>query len=403
MTARRWTSVLALAVLLVLAQPVRAVEPTGELSVTATLLPSTESIDQRFDSPLNPGNLMGLAELSFAPSIRLELLASSGDSDMEFVTRVSEPSGLEILRANARLFMGDRSSLRAGRFSAATGYGYGWTPTDFWSPQPDPMNPSEEVRGIDGIELSLAPVNALDITLLGIYRRNPGVTGGALADLEAGGEMTLYLSGFEARLTGLYEYDETAGEDSSEPAVGLSAKLDLLGVGIYGEASLLAGGRVPVPDAALTFARPAAPVVNALAGIEYHLPTGIALIAEYFFNGEGYDLVARERYRDALVGAGVPDPALVGIFAPGSFARHYILASAEGSLFNGDGSLEAGVLYSPDSYALSALASASYYFTDAYTVAASYSGLFSLRSGYVNEAVLSPVHHIVTVEGRYLF
>ena len=125
-------------------------------------------------------------------------------------TDVSLGGTLDLLRANTRYFAGDRVTIQVGRFDAATGYGFAWNPTDFFSP-------SDGASSSSGLPIGGA------ITASFAASSTPA----SLGDIQAGAKAVFFVPGVEGTFTGLYDYDATPGDDAYASGLGVSAKLDL--------------------------------------------------------------------------------------------------------------------------------------------------------------------------------
>ena len=418
------TRMSACALLVLLLSSVAAVSAdttlSGELRLPVMLLPSGDPAGAQYVSALNPDNIIGFSPVSFSPRLRLELLSFSSGADMEVVLGLSEavaasapdvgapagaypPVALELLTANARLYLGDRASIRVGRVVPGTGFGFGWNPVDLLSNPVSALDPATEERGLDVLSVALAPFYELELTGYAVYRPGPSSAGLQWDDLRFAADATVYLPGFEFMLTGLYEHDIEQGEDGYAPAVAAAFKADLFGVGLYAEGLVLKASRHLTPTAAMEFSRPEEVTVNALVGLEYHFAGGLSVVSEYFYNGEGYTPSERGWYEDYITNVGGFTPEIASLFVPGSFAQHYALLSAAYTLGRPSADFEAAGIYSPDSSALMMGGGVAFYLTDNFSVEGTYAGLYTLADARANDATLSPVSHMVTVEGVFVF
>lgn len=375
---------------------------SGEAVLGVTALPAWPYHSGRFDSPVNPGNIGGLKDVSLDYGLVARLAGGDEAADFRFWLNFAPDAPPQILRAHIGWRIAGNLRLRLGRQSLLTGYGYGWNPMDFASPVKDPFDPLQELAGVDALSLLASLGPSLTLRLSGIYRPGIFTAGGDYEDLQAAGELTLALPAFELKLTGCYEYDEHEGEDAFVPAAGAGLMLDIAGVGVYGEAALQKGSRVYSP-------RDAAPrrdtdrLFSGLAGLQYVFVTETTLTLEFFLNGEGLDRTERELYKARLEAADIYFEDWLSVYRPGSFAATYLLVDLRQPIYAR--SLEAGLacIVSPDSGALSVLPDLSFDISGALTVKLSYAGLFSLREDACDEARLAPAPHSLRCEARYSY
>ncbi|RKX83993.1 MAG: hypothetical protein DRP57_06770 [Spirochaetes bacterium] len=134
---------------------------SGNTQVTTTIYPTKDYTSDRFESLLNPDNVMDLHDVSLNLSFTAKISAEGDNGAFDFWFAV-EPAGLQellniissasgsptqaalltdalkayftniyglnIQRADISFFISDSFSLTAGRQDLFTGYGYGWDP-----------------------------------------------------------------------------------------------------------------------------------------------------------------------------------------------------------------------------------------------------------------------------------
>ncbi len=389
-----------------------------------------------YSSLLNPGNMMGITDISMTPSMTLKLdtgddttafsawfslkeyplgqgllAAAYGDSTQsnaaaEFISAAGDSLYyFDLLRLRANVYLTDSISLEVGRQSMLTGYGYGWNPVDFADPLKDPMNPDADMKGVDAVVLKAYLGGTVSLNLYSLFPRNFLFTGLNYKDVKPGGELTVSLPRVEFKLAGLGDFTSNAGDDSYTTAAGAAVNLDLAGIGVYGEVSARKGSRnyfaeaggagLPVKKTSWLF--------SFLAGLEYTFTSEGNLVIEYFYNGEGYDKNERLDYKTTVETFPVPTAQLYKMYLPGYFARQYVLFNFEQPFYNVHTDMSASVLYSPDSGALMVMPSLTYTFSGSFEVNIGYAGMFDTDSSDFNEVTASPVHHVVKAVFTYSF
>ena len=390
---------------------------SGEVQPVLTVnIPPEDGYDA---SPVNPGNFLGISDITFGidNTLKLSAVGDTTAADLwlrfnylpvtEMLTGVAgTPEYVaELVRAVAYWRPTRTVELAAGRQSLSSGYGYGWNPVDLISPTKDPSDPGAELRGVDAVSFSWSPVYALSMRAYGALA---GYGGSADYDqVLAGGDVTLRIAGAELMLAGLYGGDDPAvGPDPYPNALGAAAFVDLFGVGLYAEGSWRPESRRGTPDGAGQIVADENDTWTALVGLEYFLPAGPVLNAEYFYNGEGYDDDERSAYIGGF--AFVPPasaPAYLGALSPGYFARHYILANMSIPMYTANTTINLATIVSPDSsvVAVSPSVEVNLDFEGSLTAGLSWNGIFSWDEDDVSEATLSPVNHTVAVDLAYHF
>ncbi len=410
---------------------------SGQANLDLSLFPVLEHDAGRFESPLNPGNVMEVRDLNLGTGLHFKLssqeqksafafwaavrpydlarallAASSGSAEQEAAVAGAlsllgpPPSALEILRAYVQWYLGPEIVVTLGRQSMLTGYGYGWNPMDFVSPAKDPSDPNVELVGVDALSVQYSPGNILIVKLAGLYRCGSSVSGVDLSRLQGAAEITVWLPSLEIKLTGLFKQGAPGSDDPFVPAVGAGFMADLAGLGLYAEAALLKGSRIPIADVG-GLHWPSGWFFDALLGLQHTFPSELSLTAEYFYNGEGYSQEQRREYREALDfynnTEGAAPAQYLTLFRPGYFAKHYLGLSLQLPVYALAADVGLTALYSPDSQALSLLPSLAVDLSGSLTVSLSYAGMFSLREGRFDEASLAPVRHEVKLSARYDF
>jgi len=409
---------------------------SGEAESSLNLFPTFPYDGGRFESPVNPGNIYQLHDVAFDTDLtfkleageeaatatlwlaagpyelaQLLLTAASGDPVQEAAVAeglpARDPAALSILRANVAWYAGSWLVLRLGRQSMLTGYGYGWNPMDFAGAAKDPFDPEAELRGVDALSLQLYLGNLFALKLAGLFRFQAFTGAGDFDELQGAAELTAFFPNLEVKLSGFYEYDGNHSEDAFVPALGAGFMLDLAGVGVYGEGALLWGSRTLFPMAAAAPERKEKRLLSGLLGLEYTFASELRLIAEYFYNGEGYSLAERRLYAQNL-----EDPLILGsellgpylsMYRPGYFSRQYLLVNLGYPIFSWNSNVELSAYYSPDSWALGIMPAFDFEISGNLSLRASYMALISLKDDQYDEARLSPLKHILELGATYFF
>jgi len=421
----------------------------ADFSGKAEIRFSANISDGDFDSILNPGNLMALKDLSMNTSLiaRLDagderttfsawfrlkeypigqaLLAGTYDSYVamlagstttmdalltgEFIALAGDTIfSLDIMRFSANVALGDSFSIEAGRQSLLTGYGYGWNPMDFANPLKDPSDPDTDLRGVDALSFSVDFGYTAYLKFYAVLPDDILASGIDFEEVKGGGEFSLYLSGFELKLTGLYDYDSSEGSDAYVPSVGGGFMADLFGLGFYGEAAVRKGSRNFFTDGtALGLSRKSGWSFSVLAGLEYTFSNELYAVAEYFYNGEGFDSVERENMKSALelaqAALGGPTSDLFAMYRSGYFSRHYVMLSLMQPFYVIDTDLNLTAIFSPDSGSLLILPSISYNFSGSFTGRIDYGGMFDLYGDDFSEVSALPVKHVISTVFSYSY
>lgn len=292
----------------------------------------------RSASPLNPRNrILEFTDLSNRVVGDLELKGSFGERldvvlrDRAFYVAEGGPADEfenTVEEAYVRLRLGAGTLAEIGKRNLPEGVGYAFNPVDFLrvptdltGTDPDPAQRKEHrsgqymVRGLAELgpvtvsalyapelhDLDSARINEVDQLLVKAYT------------LVRGHDLSLYL------------YRGTRWKGGAAWATVIGPALEL-----HAEASLQRGSdtTVPVPTgnprAALFRFVPrddADLVPRILVGGHYTFGNGINVVAEYYYNGEGYSRSEFRRYFQLLDAAG-SDPTLRGALALGGAVRH---------------------------------------------------------------------------------
>ena len=370
---------------------------------TAALTASVREND--YDTALNPDNLYGVKDLNLSHELTVKMAGGDELADLELWFSLGQyPVGagdsisyFDLMRASVGWSLGDSFLVRLGRQSLLTGYGYGWNPMDFANPAKDPGDPGAELKGVDALSLLLLPRDRVNIRVYALYDLDPAETGADYSDLMGGAEMTFSLPSLEMKLTGFLEQDGTEGEDSRVDGAGFGFLADLAGLGLYGEGSLLSGSRVLTPD--LQTPRDSL-LISLLLGAEYVFPSETSLVAEYFYNGEGYDRGEREEILSLLKAQTAGADAL---YRPGYYSRHYVLVNGSQPLYRINCEAGLTVLYSADSGALTVMPALIWNGSGSFSLNGRYTGLMNPGGEESSENALAPVRHSFTMEGRFSF
>jgi hypothetical protein len=402
------------------------IDLSGEANTYLSVFPAIPYTSDRFESPVNIDNISGIQDIALDSDVTFrlgagrevgtftlwlavnpyqmsQLLLSSPSTDpLAETLLLSDPAALSVLRANIAWYIGQSFILRLGRQSMFTGYGYGWNPMDFANTAKDPFDPEAELRGVDALSLEFYLGNVFSLKLAGIFRTGESIAWADYKDLHVDAELTGSFPLLEVKLSGYYDHDDSTGEDAFVPALGSGFMLDVAGVGIYGEGALLWGGRIPVPlsVASSSPVRKDELLCSGLLGLQYTFASELQLVAEYFYNGEGYSLEERKLFNDRLLDTYGSEKygEHVANYRPGYFARHYLLLNLGYPIYPWNTNTELSAYYSPDSAALGIVPSVELEISGSLSVRCSYTGMFSLQEDRYNEARFSPLKHILELQ-----
>jgi hypothetical protein len=412
---------------------------SGDVTVSLTSLLAFPYDDERFDTLLNPGNVMGIKDLllthrviaklngsderrtsSFSLWCSLdtyriaEALLAAAYNDPLQTTAVSETlpflgteiGTIEVMRANIGFYVGEYLLICLGRQQMHTGYGYGWNPIDCANPLKDPYDPEAELRGVDGVKMTISLTHTFATSLSGIYMGDP-TNGIDFKEVMVLSENTIWLPDIEIMLNGLFEYDEHEGEDTMPSAIGAGFKLNIFDIGVLGEGALRFGSRTSFYDSAAYPDVKTEMLFSALGGLEYVFPNELSVALEYVYNGEGMNKEEKTDYEHAVAAAigsaGMPSASQINMIIPGYLNRHYMLCHMLYPLYDINTEVQLLTLFSPDGLMLTILPSISFTIAGNLTVTAGYTGLFDFDKEHINEASLSPSQHMVEIEAVFYF
>jgi len=387
-----------------------------------------------YNSLMNPGNILGIKDLGIRSSIISKL--DAGDENTSFsawlslkeypmgqalltaayndaeqtggVFELSKTLGdtlfsMDLMRLSANIYLSDAISMEVGRQSMLTGYGYGWNPIDFANPLKNPLDPDAALRGVDGVSFKFYIGDMTAFKLYGILPRDLFTAGLDYEEIKAGGELTMYFPGVELKLAGFYDYDNTNGSDAYTPSIGTGFMFDILGIGVYGEAAVRKGSRSNFTDGTTISGRKDEWLFSVLAGIEYTFSSELYAVAEYFYNGEGYNDSERSDFEDTLIVFGGATADLFSIYSPGYFSRHYIMINLMQPFYDINTDLNLAAVFSPDSGALTVLPSINYSFSGNFSGKLAYAGMFDLYDNDYSEVTAMPVQHMISTVFTYSF
>ena len=416
MNQRRTVTAAVLCLLVIGTTPLSAeVLFSGSVGSAVTL--SVEPADGYDDSPINVANVMGVTDLTYSIENTFRIAASGDSTAFDLWVRLAyvplaeilaPGSGTdqyvaEIMRSALYWRPTDSLEIALGRQGLLGGFGYGWNPVELASPPRNPADPDAAMRGIDSLSATFSPANWLQTR---VYGALPAAIGTADYDqLLIGASVTCRFGGLETELAGLLGGDTPQLVPDPYPnALAAALYADLFGIGIYAEGVWRPSSRRGTPDPLGFIALREENTWTAVAGAEYFFSSGVIVNAEYFFNGEGYDEEQRQDYVAALA-AMTPEsaPALYAAYAPGYFARHYVLLNATVPVYVLDTVVTLGGIVSPDSSALGLFPSIEMTLgpEGELTASAGWSGLFSWDDQSNSEIELSPVKHSFVVEAAY--
>jgi len=309
---------------------------------------------------------------------------------------------LDLMRLSTNVYLSDNFSMEVGRQSMLTGYGYGWNPIDFANPLKNPTDPDAAMRGVDGLSFKIYMGNIAALKIYGILPRDILTSGLDFEEIKTGGELTFNFPGFEWKLAGFYDYDNSAGSDAYTPSIGTGFMADLFGIGFYGEGALRKGSRNNFTDGGAGLSRKSEWLFSALAGLEYTFGFELYAVLEYFYNGEGYNKAERSLFEASLTALGGTSD-LFSIYSPGYFAQHYIMINLMQPLYDINTDLNFSAMFSPDSGALTLMPSVMYSFSANFSGQLAYVGMFDLYSSDFSEVTGLPVKHVINTVFTYSY
>ena len=310
---------------------------------------------------------------------------------------------MELMRISANIYFTDILSLIIGRQNTQTGYGYGWNPIDFANPLKDPINPEEDLIGVDAatLQFSFGKKNVVNIFGMVPEPEDWNFPGFELENLKIGSEISLVFPFIELKFTGLWDNDGYKDDSNYTSAVGVALKMDFFDIGIYGEGAVLAENRIR-PSSGVLFA--------GLLGINYTFEAKSNLILEYFYNGEGRDRDERLYYQQLVRYDNLYEQdsnsseiqQVLDEYTLGRFAKHYILFHLIQPIHSANTDVEFSILYSPDSEALSLFPSINYTFSENFSANIEYNLMFDLNETDFDEVNIdeNEFNEITALESR---
>ncbi len=409
---------------------------SGNTEFTTTILPAAEYTGDRFSGVLNPGNMMDLHDISLAvdftakiseendhgvfdfwfsieplriPNLLLSITAGNPEenSALAGVLKYSDYnfSAFKILKASINWYINDSLTATAGRQYLFSGYGYGWNPISFTGASKNPFNPKAGLIGVDAVTLEFNGGNTITAGASGIYRPENYAAGIDYKDIQGFAELTFSFPLIEITIDGLYNYVPEGTVNSFVPSAGTGFMLDTGGIGIYGEGALLEGSRIKYPDAYGNLTLKTSIQFNALAGLQYTFPWDMNIIAEYYYNGEGFSLTERQNYYNLVqaYGSSYLPADTASMMRPGYFSRHYILLYLMQPIYSINTNVSLSVLFSPDSRGLSIMPLFSYEASGNITIEGSWLGFTDIGDNYYSETYFLPVKNMVQLKLKYSF
>ncbi len=379
----------------------------AESSVSFNIPDSRE--DDRYESLINPGNIMGLGDVMYSLDSTFKVEDNREGGSFTFWVSLEDVSGtagtgnslfaLDIMRLIYNWDISDSLRLNLGRQGFLTGYGYGWNPMDLVNPVKDPSDPDRELKGVDSLSLLFDRGGAFQMGLFAAVS-GEGLTRVEYNDLQGGVNMTFLMPFAELKFSGI------TGEE-----YGISGGFlaDLFGAGIYGEAALRETSRAAVPVAAPGFLLEEGkdPVFSGLVGVEYVFPSELSVVAEYFYNGEGYDRKERKNYKEALTyfndSNGAAEAEWYALFRPGYFGKHYMLLNLFYPVYNLWSEAYLTCIVSPDSGTLAIQPEWTILPTGSLEISLAWSGIYSYDDDLYGEAWFSPLQNTAVLKGVYHF
>jgi hypothetical protein len=221
-------------------------------------------------------------------------------------------------QAYAQYWWGAQLGVRAGKQRIGWGSGFAWNPTNRIEPPKSALNTGIEQEGVLAARLDWVPAPWAGVVLVAA-RTDLTRTELPTALEDARRRAAALRARFLARDTDLALV--LSGGKGQRSLVGLDLGRDLGGVSLHAEAALTRGAELPPAREDRTFLR--------LVAGALHSRGTTAIAIEYFFNGEGYDDDARDRYLAGLDAAyrRAIDPALAPPEREGALAA-YLAAAA---------------------------------------------------------------------------
>ena len=287
------------------------------------------------ESPLNRGNLLGLARDEDLLRGTLHWRETRGRARAVFRGLVEQRIGgtdrtqWRTREAYLQYGFGEAVTVRAGRQRIAWGSGFAWNPTNRLEPPRNPLNTSLEQPGADALRLDIIPSPRAGIILVAA-RSRVGVSDLPFANEALERRTAAVRARFLVRETDLAAV-VSAGRNQ-RTLVGLDVARSVFGQATaHVEASTYRGAEMPPSRVDQRFLRIA-------AGLLYPRGEATSWTLEYFFNGEGYDRGERDAWLAQLQGSrGEAYAAAATVPYAGGLGlrRHYLQGSWTRSAIGG--------------------------------------------------------------------
>lgn len=382
-----------------------------------------------YSSIANPDNINGVKDISISPSLIFDISnydeltnfegkfslnsypvgmifysLSQTEIEQNFLKEIFQETGesvntFELERLFIDLQLLDSFSISLGRKPFLMGFGYGWNPTDNINPLKNPQDPNAELKGIDSVsgnfDFGIAAINTVLILNKEIF-----TIGVDYNHLSLGSNISLYLDGLDIIVSGHYNFSDKRTPKVNSLAFGF--KVDLFGIGLYGEAIILDGSRNKFPSS-LTAEYKEDSLFNILVGAEYIFPTDTSLITEYYYNGEGYSKDERVDYRNYLISTtelyGMPDI----LHRSSNYSKHYFLLNISQPFYNINSTGNITTIYSVDTYNMTLTPQLSIDISENSNIELSYISLFDFTDSDLTEYNLIPMKNIFSASFKYAF
>lgn len=336
------------------------------MSLSVTLWSETELSGT---AEISSMGILPMDKVILTPNLifRVEAWDEATNFESMFKVTNSESVSLDILRLYIDYYLLENLTISMGRKPFLMGYGYGWNPVDNINSKKDPGNPDSELNGIDSVSVQWNFLNLLDVRLLSAIDYTD------FDNLSFAGDISLILDGVEFLTTGVY------GDVNS---VGLAAKIDILGAGLYGEGIIL------FYDDNNKF--------NYLIGLEYLFPTETNVIAEYFYNCMGYD-------KDERLAFSLLSSEELPLIYSSYYTKQYLLINITQSIYDFNTTISLGAIYSIDSKTLTIAPSVDIDISENMNMNISYFGIQDFVNDDFTEFDLSPIKQGLSLLFKYSF
>lgn len=414
---------ICLIILILISYPVfTQTEFSGNAEVSITgLIP-----EDNYDSPVNPDNQYGIKDFSMSPLIvfdisnyddltnfeakftlssypigsLIQFMGQSADPQTqsllgEYINQTGETiNTFELERVFLDIMLTESLTFSVGRKPFLIGYGYGWNPTDNINPLKNPEDPNAELKGVDSLTLNL-DMGISTVRSILILNREILTQGTNYDHLAIASDINFYLDGLDLMFTGYYNFSEE--RSSKVNSAGAGFKVDILGIGFYGEGIVLDGSRNLIPNKLGIPEYKEDPVFNILGGLEYVFETDTSAVLEYYYNGEGYDKDEREMYETYLKNAPFP------LHRSSNYTEQYLLLNLSQSLYDLNSTAGLTTIFSIDSQNLTLSPSYEISFSENTNIKFSYTGILNFNSDDFTERELSPIKNLFNMTITYAF